>query len=401
VDGDAGTVAALAKGHPPIYEPRLDDLLKTSHARLEFTTEYSALLDCDLVVIALDTETDEANRPMPEKLVQLADGVIPQLGPGVSVVVMSQVPVGFTRQLGHSIRARRPDLSFRLYYWMESLIVGDAVERCLKPERIVLGCDGDAGGTQGPLDRFLSAFSCPVLRMSYESAELTKAAVNLYLSASVSVANVLADLCEATGARMGEIVPALRLDRRIGPHAYLRPGLGVAGGNLERDLVHLKQLGAVHGTDTGLIDSLLAHNTERYRWLQRQLERYVFPFHPTPRLAMWGLAYKKNTRSTKNSPAVRMLGDLQGKVELRAYDPKALLPGHLQPGVVQCGRLESVDGAHCLLVLNDSDEFCSTDFQDLAQRMAGRTIIDGAGVLDATAARHHGFSYISVGDSHG
>ena len=79
--------------------------------------------------------------------------------------------------------------------------------------------------------------------MGFESAELTKTAINIYLIGSVTYANALADLCEAVGADWSEMMPALRLDKRIGPAAYIRPSLGVAGGNLERDLVTLRQLG--------------------------------------------------------------------------------------------------------------------------------------------------------------
>ena len=81
--------------------------------------------------------------------------------------------------------------------------------------------------------------------MRYESAEVTKTAINVYLAGSVTYANSLADICEAVGADWTEIIPALKLDRRIGPHAYLRPSLGVAGGNIERDLVSLGELAAL------------------------------------------------------------------------------------------------------------------------------------------------------------
>ena len=68
--------------------------------------------------------------------------------------------------------------------------------------------------------------------MHYESAELAKISINMFLVASVTTANTLAEICEQVGADWVEIVPALRLDKRIGPHAYLNPGLGIAGGNI-------------------------------------------------------------------------------------------------------------------------------------------------------------------------
>ena len=89
--------------------------------------------------------------------------------------------------------------------------------------------------------------------MRYESAELAKIAINCCLVASVSVANTLAELSRADRRRLAEIAPALKLDRRIGAYSYLTPGLGLAGGNLERDLATVMHFAAEHGTEAGTI----------------------------------------------------------------------------------------------------------------------------------------------------
>jgi hypothetical protein len=67
----------------------------------------------------------------------------------------------------------------------------------------------------------LDAFGCAILTMRYEYVELAK----------ITVANVLTELSESIDAGWAEIVPDLRLDRRIGARAYLDPGLGIARGN--------------------------------------------------------------------------------------------------------------------------------------------------------------------------
>ena len=148
--------------------------------------------------------------------------------PDAVVVILSQVPPGFTRARQRAGRA--------LHYQVETLIFGRAIERALYPERFIVGCADPTAPLPPAYRQFLDAFGCPILPMRYESAELAKISINMCLVASVSVANTLAELCEQIGADWSEIVPALRLDRRIGPHAYLTPGLGIAGGNLERDL---------------------------------------------------------------------------------------------------------------------------------------------------------------------
>ena len=175
----------------------------------------------------------------------------------------------------------------------------------------------------------------------------------------MTYANTLADLCEAVGANWSEMVPALRLDRRIGPAAYIRPSLGVAGGNLERDLVTLRGLGHQHGVDVAYVDTLLAHNARRYRWVQRQLDRRVLDRDGRAVVAVWGLAYKKNTRSTKNSMALRVIENLRGRAEVRAYDPLVKAPDVNVAATLVESRDAALVGADCLLILTDWDEFAS------------------------------------------
>ena len=107
--------------------------------------------------------------------------------------------------------------------------------------------------------------------MRYESAELAKIAVNCFLAAQISTANTLAELCERVGADWREIVPALRLDRRIGAHAYLKPGLGIAGGNLERDLATMIDIADSFGAPSGVVKAWVENSNHR------KLARRVIP----------------------------------------------------------------------------------------------------------------------------
>ncbi|HWM76649.1 MAG TPA: GDP-mannose dehydrogenase, partial [Methylomirabilota bacterium] len=309
--GDTARATALASGTLPVDEPGLTDLLARTPPT--FSGDFGALEGAETIIVALDTVTDDENRADLSELERHVDRALPWLPADGVVALMSQVPVGYTRALAGRLREKRPDLRSRLYYWVETLVIGEAVARYLRPERIILGGPDWLGGPEADhapeptLDALVARFGCPVIRMNYESAELCKAAINFYLAASVTYANALADLCEVTGASMTAMLPALRSDRRIGPHAYIRPGLGLAGGNLERDLVQLRELAASHGTDAGLPALILERSAARYAWLTRAVDRHVLRAGMRPRIALWGLAYKKNSRSTKNAISLRLL----------------------------------------------------------------------------------------------
>ena len=156
--------------------------------------------------------------------------------------------------------------------------------------------------------------------MRYESAELAKISINMCLVASIGVANMLAELCEGIGAVWSEIVPALKLDRRIGAYSYLAPGLGIAGGNLERDLATVERLAVAHNTDAGIVRAWLANSRHRRDWAARTIRTALLDAKPDAVIAVWGLAYKENTHSVKNSPSLATIAQLPG-TKLRLHDP--------------------------------------------------------------------------------
>ena len=400
LDVDARAVEGLNRGTPPVHEPGLPDLLQRHRGRLQFSTDFSLLKECPLAVVSRDVPTDAANVSDLTPVNDLVDRAIPHLGSGVTLVVMSQVPPGFTRSLGARIRSRRPDLAFQLYYWVETLIFGQAVDRFLKPERLIIGCADPAAPPAPAFASGLRRFACPIVPMRYESAELTKTAINLYLCAAVTYANTLSDLCEAVGADWSEMVPALRLDRRIGPAAYIRPGLGIAGGNLERDMATLRGLCRAHQVDGAFIETMLAYNARRAEWVHRKLREHVFAQGTRPVIAVWGLAYKKHTRSTKNSVSLRVIDELRGLGEVRAYDP-AIKAGDLQlPATVVDERDQMLAGADCLLILTDWEEF-AVPRREALRAMRHPLVIDAVGVVDAARADLRGVRLIAMGRSDG
>ena len=396
VDVDTEPVLRLQRGELPILEPSLDALFAEARARMTFGTDPSLLRDAALVLVTRDVPTDADNASNTAPVTALIEAAIPHLREGVTLVVMSQVPPGFTRRLAERIRARRPALDFGLYYWIETLVFGNAVERFLKPERIMIGCADPSAPLPAVLDTGVAHFGCPVFRMRYESAELTKTAINLYLCAAVTYANTLSDLCESVGADWSEMMAPLRLDRRIGPAAYIQPGLGIAGGNLERDLVTLRELCRARGVDSTFVDTMIDYNNRRYQWVHRKLDAHVFSVISRPVLAVWGLAYKRNTRSTKNSMALRVIADLGHRADVRAWDP-AVGAGDVDLPVKIVGdAAEALDGADGLLILTDWPEFGTPSTAALA-RMRRRVVIDCVSIVDRARTDLRDVTYVAMG----
>jgi UDPglucose 6-dehydrogenase len=396
-DPNRDLTTALGEGRLPIHEPDLPQLLAANATRLTFTSDPQALATCAVIVLAIDIPTNAANQSDLTPLDRLVDVVVAAAAPGSTLVILSQVRPGYTRTLNRRLHDVLAAKQISLYYQVETLVFGRAVERALHPERFMIGCADARQSLPAAYQELLSAFGCPLLPMRYESAELAKIAINIFLTASVTAANTLGEVCEKIGADWGEIVPALRLDKRIGPFAYLSPGLGLSGGNLERDLETVKGLACEHGTDARVIDAYVGNSTYRRDWVQRTLYAHFAAADRPPVLTVWGLAYKANTHSTKNSPALALIESLRG-IHVQAYDPEVTLSALSPPGFRQhTTPLEACADADALAVMTPWSQFSQVDLVAVRAAMRGKLLVDPFGCLDGEHASSLGFSYFKLG----
>lgn len=388
-DPNTDRIAALNKGVLPISEPQLDDLVAKNSSRLRFTSESAELQSCDVIYVAPDVATDEQGQSDLQTINNLLDVVFKAARSDAVIVVLSQVPPGYTRSKQRTGRT--------LYYQVETLIFGRAVERALFPERYIVGCADPTQALPEAFDTFLKAHGCPILPMRYESAELAKISINMCLVASVSTANTLAELCEKIGADWSEIVPALKLDRRIGPYSYLAPGLGIAGGNLERDLATVCNFADQYGTDAGVVRAWINNSQHRKSWVARTLQQALTGKKSNSTVAVWGLAYKENTHSTKNSASISTILQLKD-VRLRVFDPIVSWKNEWHSKTHVCSsELEALDGADALIIMAQWPQFKNIDPLEIVKRMKGRLILDPYSILPIGFAEEHGMDLHTLG----
>jgi UDPglucose 6-dehydrogenase len=388
-DPDPVRIADLSLCKLPVSEPQLDDLVAKNRQRISFTADISRLQQCDVVYVAPDVATDDKGQSDLATINALLDAVFAATRPETVIVVLSQVPPGFTRGKQREGRI--------LYYQVETLIFGRAVERALYPERYILGCANPGQPLPKIFREFLEAHACPILPMRYESAELAKISINMCLVASVSTANTLAELCEKIGADWSEIVPALKLDKRIGQYSYLAPGLGIAGGNLERDLATVCNFADQYGTDAGVVRAWIANSGHRRDWPLRVLHAEILSKLDDPVVAVWGLAYKQDTHSIKNSPSIALLGNIGDRL-VRVFDP--VVPPSAAPNPRCYGATSELDacaGADVLVIMTPWAQFARVLPAAVAAALRGKTVLDPYRVLDAASCRAAGLRYLTLG----
>ena len=201
-------------------------LRQASEIRGFATTDFD-LHRADLVFVSVDVQNHEklgdVNACMREAV---------QLAPDIPVVLVSQVPPGYTRPW---LQQRK-----NLFYQVDTIIMNRAIERATFPERIIVGCQFKGEHLPAPYLEWLEAFHCPIIKMGIESAELTKLAINYFLAKQIEMANDMAFVAKTIGASYEEMIPALRSDARIGQTSYIEPGS--IGGHLPRDTVTMERI---------------------------------------------------------------------------------------------------------------------------------------------------------------
>jgi len=317
-DRDPVPVDLLNAGNVFIPEPGLEEQFQGARERLTFTKNAEDLASCNYIFFARDVPYDEEGRIDLTEIEILWDNIIPHLSSGVEIIFMGQVPVGYTRKLENRIHQARPDLKFNLIYRVETLTISQAVPDFLHPDRIIVGTK-QSGDTlsNGMTSVLIDPFKCPAAMCSYESAELAKSAINIYLATSVTFVNTISDLCEKVGANIQEITAAMKLDKRFSPYGYWRPGLGFAGGHLERDLMSLTKLANENDMKVELLDTIITNSKQRYQWLKAAMDQHIFSKKERPTICLWGLAYKKGTDSLHNSHCLKVFRDYIGKANIR------------------------------------------------------------------------------------
>jgi len=312
--------------------------------------------------------------------------------PAESVVVnKSTVPVGSTRVVEQALG--RDDVTVASN--PEFLREGSAVHDFLHPDRIVIGCEDQA--TAGRVAALFEGIQAPVIVTDPASAETIKYASNAFLATKVSFVNAIANVCEAVGADVREVVLGMGYDRRIG-FEFLKPGPGFGGSCFPKDTRALIRIAEDAGYDFDLLKGVVAVNDEQFDRVVTKVERMTGGSVEDRLIAAWGLTFKARTDDLRGSPAIEVLHRLQRRgARIRAYDP-AVTDG-VDGLEVAADPYAACEGAAVLLVLTEWDEFRWLDFEKVGGLMAERRLVDARNLLDPAAVRRRGFAYDAVGRS--
>ena len=294
-DDDSEKAGQIAQGEVPFYEPGLEDALQKhlGSGRFRVASDVSeAVGESNILFVCVGTPQREDGSADLSQIEQVARTIARHLNGYKLIVEKSTTPVRTAEHLRGTIgRYASEDHRFEVAVNPEFLREGTALHDFLNPDRVVLGVESEgarelllrvyqplltphheAAGPRVHGDSAVDPIEREVVVTDLNTAELVKHAANAFLAMKVSFINLVADLCEATGADVAEVARGLGMDPRIGPH-FLQPGVGFGGYCLPKDLRAFIHIGETHGLDMALLEAVADINDARVEGLLSKVRR--------------------------------------------------------------------------------------------------------------------------------
>jgi len=403
VDVDPQKIASLQAGRIPFYENGLEALLQDELAsgRLTFTTDFSAIADCDIHFVCVGTPQREDGLAADLTYVHsVINEIAPIIKDGSLVVGKSTVPVGTAAELRSKLQAINPntDLAWNPEFLRESFAVQDT----LHPNRLVVGVTNQRA--EDLLKEVYAqnlADGIPWVSTDLPTAELVKVAANSFLATKISFINAMAEVCEAAGGDVTVLATAIGYDPRIG-NKFLQAGIGFGGGCLPKDLrgfmARAQELGAEQALEfLREIDAInLRARTRMIDLVRKELSEDL----TGKKIAVLGAAFKPDSDDVRDSPSLDIAAQIHSAgAAVTVHDPKAIANARKRfPGLHYEAEIsETLRGADLVLHLTEWKVYRELDPHKVRAMVNTPIIIDGRNALDRELWKSAGWKFRALG----
>ncbi len=421
VDINKERIDAWNSDNLPIYEPGLDEVVKEVRGKnLFFTTDIEgSIKKCDIIFVGVNTPTKMfgrgAGRASDLQFWETTARNISKWAETDKIVVeKSTLPVRTAAAMS-AILNTHDSLNFTVLSNPEFLAEGTAIKDLFTPDRVLIGGPTDEAGRKavaeivdiyaGENDGWVPREK--ILTTNVWSAELTKLAANAMLAQRVSSVNALSQLCEATGADIGEVARVMGADTRIGSK-FLKAGPGFGGSCFKKDVLNLVYLCESFGLKdaANYWNQVIAMNDSQQRRIVERLFHALFNTIANKKLAIFGFAFKADTGDTRETPSgavVRMLHEEHARLAIT--DPKALANAKKDLADLMDGSVDLVEDpyeaakdADAVIVMTDWKLYPALDWAKIYESMRKPALVfDTRNCLDSAALNKIGFKTLNIG----
>jgi len=422
VDLNERRIAAWNSEILPVYEPGLDEVVRTARGRnLFFSTNVKgAIAEADIVFVSVNTPTKTygvgAGRAADLRYIESVARTIAEVATTPKIIVeKSTIPVRTATTIQEILAAHPGTAKCQVLSNPEFLAEGTAIPDLQQPDRVLIGGERTPEG-EAAIEKLVSVYARWVPReriitTNLWSSELSKLVANAFLAQRISSINAISALCEATEADVDEVANAIGKDSRIGPK-FLKASVGFGGSCFQKDVLNLVYLCEHFGLPevAAYWEGVIKINDWQKRRFAAKIVRSLFNTVADKRIAVLGFAFKKDTNDTRETAAINVCRDLLTEhANVVVYDPKVpadeIISDVCGKGVAASPRLavaktayEACAGAHAIAIVTEWDEFKTLDYAKIYAGMPKPAFLfDGRNITDIAKLRQIGFRACGIG----
>lgn len=400
IDINTEKVAAIAAGQTPFHDPALAEQL-TAHP-IEATSDFARLSNADVIIVAVPTPVTDTHQPDLTPLSSALESALPHFSAGQVLVVESTINPGVMAEVVVPIVQRRDDLvldadnpaaaNFFIAHCPERINPGDSKWTVRNIPRVLGGFS--AAGAEKARAFYDSVLEAPVTVLgSATEAEAVKILENTFRDINIAYINEMAKSFDALGINISNVIAGAATK----PFAFLPhyPGNGVGGHCISVDPYYMIERARQVGFDHQFLklarqinESMPAFSIELLERALKKTGRQL----ADAKVAVAGLAYKKNVADLRNSPARKAVELLQGHVKaVRSFDPFA--PDHS----TATSLVEAVTGADAIMLACDHDVLVAELTAKNIASWQVPVVVDGKNALNQAALQAAGITYVGIG----
>jgi len=406
----------LNKGKNPIGgdEPGLTELIEKVVKKKTFSVsdDFSECKDADIILIDVQTPTDEKGIPHYESLKEVSCTIGKIMPKEVLVVIESTVAPGTTENIVKPILEKESGFSagkdFSLAFSYERVMVGRLIHNITKLPRIIGGIDERS--TKRAMELYQKIVHAPLYPTDSLTAEVSKVVENTYRDVNIAFANEVALMCESLGVdvyKVRELVNTLPNDPSNPTANPVRnmhfPGAGVGGHCLPKDPWLLK-----YGVDTYGKFKVKSEVIVNSRMLNMQMPNHMVDLLKEglndagknikgSKIAILGVAFLENSDDTRNTPTkpfFDMIKELGGNPVL--HDPYVRdfeLP-------FSSNFEEVIKDSDAIVLFAKHKDYLEIDLLNIKKMVNTPVFIDGRNTYKREDCEKAGFIYLGVGKPH-
>jgi UDP-N-acetyl-D-glucosamine dehydrogenase len=362
VDEVAAKVEMVNKGHNYILDVVDDELREVvEQKRLEATTDFAVLRQCDIILICVPTPLTRNKEPDISAIVKVLGHLADHSHPNMLVVLESTTYPGTTEEV------ILPALTTK------GLTVGKDLFVAFSPERVDPGNASFKTHNTFKLVGGVTETCGEVAKTFYEQsivkifplssprvAEMAKVFENVFRSVNIALVNELTLLCDRMKINVYEVIDAAAT-KNFGFMPFY-PGPGVGGHCIPLDPYYLSWKSKEYDVHTRFIELAGEINENMPYFVMSKLQRILNQRGKCLKgstILVLGVTYKADIEDPRESPATKVMELLQNEgANLQysdPYTPSLILKG--QEYKSQQVNAELLQGSACTLILTAHSAF--------------------------------------------